>query len=85
MVSRSYDWRPQLFRTFNYWFDDHSFQALIVETWENAKVGNPRSPKVLWGPKNLRLIIKKWHKLKYGGISSKIEKLEVEILDLEVD
>ncbi|XVE89968.1 hypothetical protein DITRI_Ditri20bG0039100 [Diplodiscus trichospermus] len=78
----SINWGPKPFKIFNYWMELEVYDNLVQGVWDTLQK-EASSLLNLWGKmKEMKKAIKGWYRLRYGGSSSCIARLEEEIHEL---
>lgn len=78
-----WDWGPKPFRFNNFWLQNRKFKGVVEEVWRNNTVGGWMSFALKEKLKILKGKIKSWNKEEYGGMEERVEKLVVDIKELD--
>ncbi|GAU48539.1 hypothetical protein TSUD_282910 [Trifolium subterraneum] len=79
-----YDWGPKPFRFNNAWLEHKDFNKLVEEVWRGINevgwMGFILKEKL----KGLKVLLKAWHKVEFGGGEKRIAELIEDIKDLDI-
>jgi len=77
-----WDWGPKPFRFNNFCIENPKFKEVVEEAWRNQELSGWMSFVLKEKLKGLKVKIKEWNKIEYGGMEERVEKLVEEIKGL---
>jgi hypothetical protein len=80
---RNDNWAPKPFRFNNFWLENKDFVKVVESYWVNHNVEGRMWFVLKEKLKGLKLHLKEWHKVEYGGLEARIEGLVGDIKDLD--
>jgi hypothetical protein len=78
------DWGPKPFRFNNFWLEHKSFVKVVEDCWRGQEVEGWMAHVLKEKLRGLKICLKEWHKVEFGSVDTRLEKIVEDIVTLDV-